>query len=325
MKFKAILAVAAAMSMLAGAAMAQTIKLAVVTKPGSAQNVVAEEFKRLVEARSRGALRVEIFDSGSQGDESQILDKVRAGQLQACVVTAGVYDRFAPEVRALEFPFLFQDYGQVDRVICGSAGKKLLALLGRHDLTGLAFAENGFRHLTNSRRPVKAVGDVAGLRIRVMNSAMHQALWRALGAEPTPHPWPIDDLLASGQVDGQENPLWVIWSYRLDKRQKHLSLTAHVYSAHICAANLKWCEGLAKKDRDLVREAMTRAAASQRKMNRERAAGFLAQLKKAGMAVVEHPDAAGFRQKLAGFEGQDLFKAPEVKALLKHFREALAR
>lgn len=305
------------------AAQAGPLRLAVVTKPGSAQNVCAEAFAQVLEHSSQGRLKVELFHSGSMGDECQILYKLRQGQLDMCVVTAGSFDRIAPQVRAVEFPFLFENYTQVDLVLQGTVGRRLLASLEDTGFKGLAFAENGFRNLTNSRRPIKQAVDVKGLLIRVMESKLQTCLWRELGAVPVPHPWPITELLAAGRVDGQENPLGVIWHYRLDKVQKHLSLTRHVYSAHICVANPIWYHALSRFDQRLVAMSMEKAAAYQREHNRGQVAFYLSQLKTAGMEVVENPDRASFKAKASDLAATPLFDNPRVMQMLMMFKKAL--
>jgi len=319
--FSAILALA----LLAApwAAQAGPLRLAVVTKPGSAQNLCTANFARLLDQATQGRLKVELLHSGAAGDETQILEKVRQGKLELCVVTTGPFDRVAPQARAVEYPFLFESYSQADRVLQGPAGRRLLASLEKAGFVGLAFAENGFRNLTNNVRPVRRVADARGLRLRVMESELQTRLWQMLGATPVPHPWPITGLLASGKVDGQENPLGVIWNYRLDKVQKYLSLTRHVYSAHICAANPAWFRALPPADRKLVAECMHQAAMAQRTENRRQVAQCLTKLKQAGMRVVENPDRNSFGKRVSSLASSELFIQPEVAAMLEAFRRAL--
>ncbi len=110
------------------------------------QNICAENFAQLLASASQGRLKVEILDSGSVGDERQILQKVRQGDLELCVVTTGPFDKMAPQVRAVEYPFLFESYKQVDQVLQGPAGRRLLGSLVGERFKGLAFSENGFRN-----------------------------------------------------------------------------------------------------------------------------------------------------------------------------------
>ena len=311
------LAIALAMIFTTGAAMAAVkIKLGVVTKPGSAQNIVAEKFKQLLEQRSGGKYQVQIFHSKSIGNETEILQQIQMNTVQLGIITGGPFDTFDPIVRVINYPFIFKDYAQVDRVLDGPLGKAILKDLETAGFKGLCFSENGFRNLTNNKRPVKTAADVKGLKIRVMASALHKAIWQALGANPTPMPWPIYTELEQGVIDGQENPLWVMKVYKFYEIQKYMTLTRHVYSPHIDVASLTWWKTLDPKDQDMIQKAMYEAAVYQRKDNRDKNAARLAFLKEKGMIVEEHPDIASFRAKVAGLKDMDLFKVPKVQDLL---------
>ncbi|MGQ9485662.1 MAG: TRAP transporter substrate-binding protein [Desulfosoma sp.] len=299
------------------------IKLGVVTKPGSAQNVCAEKFKEIVEARSD--YEVKIFHSASLGTETEILQQVQMNSVQMGIITSGPFDVFVPEARVIDYPFLFANSREADAVLDGPAGQALLKALERARFKGLAFSENGFRHLTNNVRPVHGVDDVKGLKIRVMESILHKELWRELGANPTPMGWPIYTELQQGTIDAQENPLWVIWNYKLYEVQKYMTLTGHVYSAHIDVANLEWFNALPAQDRDMIAQAMKEAAIFQRQWNRDNEADFLAKVKAAGMMVDEAPDLASFRAKAAGLKDLDIYKDPKVQEMLQLFLNAVAK
>ncbi|MGC8719229.1 MAG: TRAP transporter substrate-binding protein [Thermodesulforhabdaceae bacterium] len=296
----------------------EEIKLGVVTKPGSAQNVCAEKFKELLESKSN-KYTVTIYHSASLGTETEILQQVQLGSVHMAIITSGPFDVFVPEVRVVDYPFLFESYEQVDAVLDGPPGQEILKRLEKAGFKGLAFSENGFRHLTNSKRPVHSVKDVEGLKIRVMESVIHKELWRLLGANPTPMGWPIYTELQQGTIDGQENPLSVIWNYKLYEVQKYLSLTKHVYSSHIDIASLKWFQSLPPEDQKLIRETMIEAAHYQRKWNRENEATFLKNLKEAGMIVDENPDIQSFREKAKEIRNLNIFQVKEVQEVLPLF------
>lgn len=298
----------------------EIIKLGLVTIPGSAQNICAEKFKELLESRSN--YEVKIFHSATLGTETEILQQIQMNSVQMGIITDGPFDVFVPEARVIGYPFLFPNYQQVDKVLDGAPGKELLTRLEKAGFKGLAFSENGFRNLTNNKRPVHTVGDVAGLKIRVMESVLHKELWRLLGANPTPMGWPIFTELQQGTIDAQENPLSVITNYRLAEVQKYLTLTGHVYSSHIDVANLKWFQGLPPADQELMRKCMVEAAQYQRNWNRTNEAGFLAKLKEAGMTVDEHPDLVSFRAKVAPIQQLDIFQGQQVQDLLRMFLKA---
>lgn len=294
----------------------ETIKLGVVTKPGSAQNIVAEKFKELVEAQSGGDLQVKIFHSGSLGNETEILQQIQMGTVELGVITSGPFDSFDPIVRVIDYPFLFKDHQQADQILDGPLGGEILASLETSGFKGLCFSENGFRNLTNSRKAVADPGDINGLKIRVMASALHKSIWQTLGANPTPMPWPIYTELEQKVIDGQENPLWVLEVYKFYEIQKYMTLTRHVYSAHIDVASLNWWNSLDEKKQALIQKAMYEAARFQRAENRSRNDARLQMLKEKGMQVEEHPDIEAFRGQVADLKNIDLFAEPKVQKLL---------
>jgi len=292
------------------------IKLGVVTKPGSAQNIAAEKFKELIEQRSKGEIKVQIFHSASLGNETEILQQVQMNTIQMAVITGGPFDTFDPIARVVNYPFLFKDNAQADEILDGPLGTKILKSLESSGFKGLCFSENGFRNLSNNKRAVKSPDDIKGLKIRVMASAIHKAIWQALGANPTPMPWPIYTELEQGVIDGQENPLWVMEVYKFYEIQKYMTLSRHVYSYHIDVASLKWWEKLDSKTQDMIQKAMYEAAVFQREDNRSKNAARLTFLKEKGMQVEENPDIDAFRTKVAGLKDMDLYSEPRVQALL---------
>lgn len=304
------------------ASAAMKIKLAVVTKPGSAQNIVADKFKELIEERTKGDITVQIFHSASLGNETEILQQIQMNTVQLGIITGGPFDTFDPIVRVINYPFLFKDYEQVDEILDGPLGQEILKSLESSGFKGLCFSENGFRNLTNDKRPVKTPADVKGLKIRVMASALHKSIWQALGANPTPMPWPIYTELEQGVIDGQENPLWVMEVYKFYEIQKYMTLTRHVYSPHIDVASLNWWNTLKPEEQELIRKTMYDAAVYQRKENRDKNADRLTMLKEKGMTVEENPDIAGFRDKVSGLKDMDLFAEPRVQELLVKILEA---
>lgn len=292
------------------------VKLGVVTKPGSAQNIAAEKFKELIEQRSNGNIKIQIFHSASLGNETEILQQVQMNTVQMAIITGGPFDTFDPIVRVVNYPFLFKSNEQADQILDGPLGAQILKSLESSGFKGLCFSENGFRNLTNNKRPVKSPEDVKGLKIRVMASTIHKAIWQDLGANPTPMPWPIYTELEQGVIDGQENPLWVMEVYKFYEIQKYMTLTRHVYSFHIDVASLKWWKTLDSKTQDMIQKAMYEAAVFQRKQNRDNNAARLKFLKEKGMKVEEHPDIAAFRAKVANLKDMDLYSDPKVHDLL---------
>jgi tripartite ATP-independent transporter DctP family solute receptor len=266
--------------------------------------------------RSNGTIKVKVHHSASLGNETEILQQIQMGTVQMGIITVGPFDTFDPIVRVINYPFIFRDNAQADEILDGPIGKEILGSLENVGFKGLAFSENGFRNLSNNKRPVKTPDDVKGLKIRVMQSPLHKAIWQALGANPTPMPWPIYTELEQGVIDGQENPLWVFEVYKMYEVQKYASMTRHVYSGHIDVASLIWWKKLDAETRNMIQKAMYEAAVYQRKFNREGNAERLTLLKEKGMEVEMHPDANLFRAKVANLKDMDLYKNPRVHALL---------
>lgn len=298
-------------------ASAMDINLAIVTTPNSAQYVCAEQFGKLIEERSQGTMRVILHHSASLGNETDILQQLQLGALQMAIITTGTLDAFLPEIAVLDFPFLFSSAEHADSILDGAIGRSLLDKLSTVGFKGLHFSENGFRHVSNDVRPITTPEDVKGLKIRVMESQLHRELWRQLGANPTPMGWPIYAELQQGTLDGQENPLSIIADYRLAEVQQYLSLTGHVYSTHTDLANLTWFTSLSPEQQNLIETSMKDAALWQRQWSRERNQAYFEQLKASGMIIEESPNLEAFRERVRPLADNDLFSAPEVRALLQ--------
>ena len=256
------------------------------------------------------------------GNETEILQQVQLNTIQMAIVTGGPFDTFDPIARVVNYPFLFQDTTQADEILDGPLGAEILKSLESSGFTGLCFSENGLRNLTNNRRPVRSPDDIKGLKVRVMASAIHKAIWQTLGANPTPMPWPIYTELEQGVIDGQENPLWVMEVYKFYEIQKYMTLSRHVYSYHIDVASLKWWQTLDEKTQAMIQKAMYAAAVFQRKDNRSKNAARLEFLKDQGMQVVENPNVNAFRAKVATLKDMQIYQDPKVNTLLNKMLEA---
>ena len=275
-----------------------TINLGIVTTPKSFHYKAAEKFKQIVENKSNGEITVNIKHSGSVGSETSILQQLQMNALQMGVITAGPIDKIVPSIKAIEFPFIFDSYKKVDEILDGPIGQSILKDFEKSKLEGYHFLENGFRNLTNSKKPIHTADDAKGLKIRVMKSQLQIEIWKNIGANPTPMPWPIYTQLSQHVIDGQENPLAVIYQYKLYEVQKYLSLTRHVYSALVFVGSKDFYDSLPQKYKSLLFEATKEASEYERSLNRKKANFFLEELKKKGMVIDEHPDLSSFKEKV---------------------------
>jgi tripartite ATP-independent transporter DctP family solute receptor len=291
----AVVSLAAAFA--APAALAQTkLRFAHTLPPSDTHNAAALRFAELVSARTNGQIVVEVHPAGALGNDPGILQNLRTGALEIGLTGNPFFTAFAPKLNALDLPYLFDDYAHVYRVVDGPVGEKLLAELEANQLKGLAFWEIGFRNLTNSVRPVRLPDDIKGLKIRTTPNPAHVSAFRALGAIPTPMPFPEVYLaLQTKAVDGQENPVGLIYASKFHEVQKHMTLSRHAYTVSIVAMNLGRFNALTPEQRSVLVAAAREAAAYQRKLNRDSEGDALAKIRQAGVEVVDAPDIARFR------------------------------
>jgi len=298
------------------------IKLVTLARPGSPQRVVAEGFKQRLEASSAGAFTVAIDPAGQPATEAAAVDGVQTNTLQMGILTAEALEPFNPIIGVIAFPFLFRNEQQAASILDGPLGSAIFRDLETIGLKGLAFSEAGFRQLSNNIRPVRTVADLEGLKIRVPALAVPTATWLALGADPAPRPWPIYAELEKGRIDGQDNPLWMVETYRFFAVQRYLTLTRHSYGAHLGVASLKWWQTLSRPEQEQIAVAMVQAAQSQRRDHRAKETARLARLKDQGMVIEEQPDFDDFRARTAKIQGIPRFREPRVQALLTKMQEA---
>jgi tripartite ATP-independent transporter DctP family solute receptor len=277
---------------------AEKVNIGIVTAPNFVHTIAATKFKEELDKALPGKYEVIIHHSAALGSETQVLQQLQLGTVQMSVCTTGPVEAFVPEIKALEMPFLFSSYEASDKVLDGPIGQDLLKRFDKAGLVGMHFLDNGFRDVTNSKRPVKGPDDLKGMKIRTMESPTHLAIWRAIGANPTPMAWPITTQLQQGVLDGQENPISVISAAKLNEAgQKYLSLTRHVYSALVFVGSKAFMDKLPAADRKAFMDAARTASFAGRRYVRDNEASQLAGLKAAGMQVIENPDLAAFRAK----------------------------
>lgn len=285
------------LTVLAAPVAAQTkLRFAHTLSPADTHHQAALHFADLVKARSSGQVQIEVHPAGALGNDPGILQNLRTGVLEMGLTGNPFFTSFAPKLNALDLPYLFDDYAHVYRVVDGPTGGKLLADLEANQLKGLAFWEIGFRSLTNSVRPVRTPEDIKGLKIRTTPNPAHVSAFRALGAIPTPMPFPEVYLaLQTKAVDGQENPVNLIFANKFHEVQKHMTLTRHAYTVSIVAMNLGRYRALPQEQQKVLLDAARESAAYQRKLNRDSEGQSLAAIRNAGVEIIEAPDTAKFR------------------------------
>ena len=277
-----------------------TLRLAHVVNEQDVYQDAAEKFRDLVAERSDGKIKVEIFPNATLGDERTLLEGMQIGTVDMGVITNGPVANFVEEMAVFELPFLFPSPEAAYSVLDGPIGQELLDKLADVNLKGLAYAERGFRNLTNSERAVNSPEDLDGLRIRVMENPVYTDTFRELGANAIPMAW-TEALTAmqQGTIDGQENPVNVIHSFKLDETQNYMTLSRHTYAPAIFVMGMPAWNQLPEAAQAVLEEAAQEAAEHERQVNADMEAEQLAALREAGMEINDAPDMEAFQAAVA--------------------------
>ncbi|MDA8448163.1 DctP family TRAP transporter solute-binding subunit [Acidovorax sp. NCPPB 3859] len=220
-----------------------------------------------VRERTQGRINIKLYPGVSliQGDQTREFSALRQGVIDMAV---GSTINWSPQVKALNLfslPFLFPDYASVDAVTQGEVGKSLFQMLDKAGVVPLAWGENGYREISNSKRPIKSPADLKGLKIRVVGSPLFLDTFTALGANPTQMSWAdAQPAMASGAVDGQENPVSVYMAAKLyTVAQKYVTMWGYMNDPLIFVVNKDIWNSWTPADREIVRQAAIDAGKEQ--------------------------------------------------------------
>ena len=307
----------------------KVIKFATQNPKGHPVVLGMEKFAEIVAAKSGGKLKVNLFPSGILGSDQANVSALQGGTLEMVVMNSGILASQVKEFAIYDFPFMFGNTKEADVVVDGPFGKKMHSLLEPKGLVGLGYYELGFRNITNSKRPISKVEDIAGLKLRVIPNPINVDWVRALEANPTPLPFPeVYAAMEQKAIDGQENPITVINANKFFEVQKHVVLSNHQYNPQSVLISKKFWDGLSAVEQGVVRAAVLESAKFQREQARGVVASALENMKKNGMQVTEFnaTEVAKLRDKLrpvtakyAVSVGQDTVK--ELQAELAKARK----
>ncbi|MTI60358.1 MAG: DctP family TRAP transporter solute-binding subunit [Firmicutes bacterium] len=304
-----------------GAVAATTIKLSHVVNEQDGFHIAALKFKELVEERTAGELIIEIHPNAELGDERTLLEGMQMGVIDMGVITNGPVSNFYPEIGVFEMPFLFANPEEAYYILDGPIGQRVLDNLSNVGLKGLAYAERGFRNLTNSKRAVETPEDMDKLKIRVMENQVYINTFKALGANAIPMAWTEAlTALQQGTIDGQENPINVIYSFKLYETQDYLSITRHTYAPAIFVMSQLKFDSLSRENQQIFKEAAQEAAEYERNWNSQERDKQLAVITENGMQV-SYPDLTPFQEAVESVY-QD--KESEFGDIIEKIREELA-
>ena len=279
----------------------RTIKFGLNSPEGHPAVAGMKAFAENVAAKSGGKIKVQLFLNGTLGSDQATLSAVKGGTVEMAVMNSGI---LASEVKALEifdFPFLFANEKEADAIVDGPVGQKMHAALQDKGIVGLSYWELGFRNISTSKRALNKVDDIAGLKLRVIPNAINVDWVKALGANPTPLPFPeVYAALEQGAIDGQENPIAVIAANKFWEVQKFVALTNHQYNPQSVIFSKKVWDTLSPAERKIIDDATDAATKNQRAQSRASLAANLELLKKNGMTITQFPPAevAKLREKM---------------------------
>ena len=298
------------------------IKLGTTVNEQDSFQIAALKFAELVKQRTNGAYIIEIYPNGALGDERIMLEGMQMGTLDMGIITSGPFVNFVPEFGVLDLPFLFASNEQAHKILDGPIGQGILAKLDDTGIKGLAYAERGFRNLTNSVRPVNNAAEIKGLKVRVMENEVYTSTFKALGVNAVPMAWAEAlTALQQGTIEGQENPINVIHAFKLWESQKHVTMTRHAYAAALFTMSKQLFDKFPADIQKIVKDAAQEAAVHERAWVANNEARQMAELKERGMQIVEQPDLESFKAAVQSVYA----KYPAYAEDFKKIREALAK
>jgi tripartite ATP-independent transporter DctP family solute receptor len=269
-----------------------------VLKTSDGYQVAAEKFKQVVESKTNGQIKVNIVPEGKLGPEKDMLSKVQSGEMDGAIITSGSFAIYESKFLILDTPFLIKDLNHAHRILDGEIGKALNDGLVKAGFEPIGILDFGFRHLTNSKKAVKTPEDAKDLLVRVLPNGIYQTTWEAL-TNKAPIVLNFTELpaaLKAGKVDGQENPISLLVSYKMWETQKYATKTGHVFAAAPFVMNPSKLKSLTPEQQQIIREAGREAVKVSREFLAEAESKGWQTLKDNGMTVVEEIDTDAFRK-----------------------------
>lgn len=234
-------------------------RLSIVLAPPTPWGQAAKIWSDLVKERTQGRINIKLYPGVSliQGDQTREFSALRQGVIDMAVGSTINWSPQVKELNLFSLPFLMPDYAAIDALTQGSVGKKIFARLEQGGVVPLAWGENGYREVTNSKRAIKSPADLKGMKIRVVGSPIYSDIFSALGANPTQMSWAdAQPALSSGAVDGQENPLFLFNVLKMQNvGQKFVTAWGYVADPLIFVVNKDIWNSWTKADQDIVRQA----------------------------------------------------------------------
>ncbi|MBN9445873.1 MAG: TRAP transporter substrate-binding protein [Bosea sp.] len=304
----------------------RTIKFGYFVNAESPVGHGVRKFAEIVAAKSGGKLKVREFPAAQLGNENQQQSALIAGTQEMAAPGSPQLVGAVKEFGLLDFPYIVSTLPQADALLDGPFGQSLLKTLPAKGIVGLGYFENGFRHVTNSKRPIAKPEDLEGLKIRVIPNPVFLETFKSFKANPVPMPFAeLYGALESKAVDGQENPYSVILSNKFFEVQKFVSATNHVYAANIVLVSKKFWDSLSAAEQKMMNEAADEARGYQRQVSRAAAQKAIGDLQAKGAQFNEVSAAEQVRMREIAKPAIDKFASQYDAGIVKLYNDELAR
>ena len=274
---------------------AVTLKLGHIAEPENPYGQGADHFANLVKERTKGEVIIQVYPSSQLGNQRDLVEGLTFGTVDMTLTGTAVLGNFIPEVAVFDLPFIFRDIPHAYKAL-DTVGMDLCKKGEGRGMMTLAIWENGVRHMTNNKRPIKTPEDMKGLKMRVMEQPVYIEMMKALGASPTPMAMSeLYTALQKGVIDGQENPLAHIATKRFYEVQKYISLSGHTYASEPLLISTSSWKKLSPEQQQIVRQAALDTRDWQRELCRNLEGTFLKTIKDSGKSEVnDDVDKAAF-------------------------------
>ena len=287
----------------------------------SGEGTGAAKFEELIEEKLGDKFDVQCYSDAQLGDDLKSTQAVAMGELECVITSCSPLTGMCSELLVFDLPFLFPNFDAADAVLEGDVCSSIAEKLEGNGLHVLGWMENGYRCLTNSKKDVHVPEDVAGLKIRTMENEMHLALWKELGAVPTPMAFSeVFTALEQGAIDGQENPISTIYLNKFYEPNEFVTVTNHIYSPKLFLISAQLYNSLTDEEKAIFDEAGLEASKVARETTRQQCTDYITNIRDEGATVTELTDeehqawvdaTAAVKDQYLDTIGADLVKAVE--------------
>jgi tripartite ATP-independent transporter DctP family solute receptor len=275
--------------------------------------IALEGFAKDVKEATKGEVEIQVFPSSQLGNDRDMAEGMKLGTIEMALIGTGALQSLDKKMIIEELPYAWAKRENAYKALDGDLGKVLNDAMKKQGIIGISFWESGYRHITNSVRPINSVADVKGLKLRVPEAEMRIDTFKILGAMPTPMAFSeVFTALQQKVVDGQENPLATIDSSKFNEVQKHLTLSYHIWGSAYLGISEKAWKKLTPEQQKIIMDKAAAWKLKEREMIKKSESELVAKLKKAGMQVTE-PNVAEFQKavqpvwvKYEGVYGKEL-------------------